>query len=103
MSTNRPSSKNACAFNVTTIFSEIDKKMVFDIISGNWKCNGNHKGHAPVHRTYISQSITYSPIDVDTFIQVSLQNHVSSGTIYQLVLQLCHRNINEFDILSLSG
>ena len=45
-------------------------------------------------RTYIP-IYKYLPNDVDIFIQVSIWNHVSSGTICQLVLQLYHRTINE--------
>ena len=99
VSTNRPSSKeNSCSFNVTVICSKLDKKWHLRYISGNCKCNGNHKGHIPVHSAHISQSIKKLSNDVDAFIQVSLQNHVSSGVICQLVLQLYHRTINEVDI-----
>ena len=99
VSTSRPSTSDvACTFNITVICSKIDKKWYLRYRSGRCKCDGKHKGHIPVHCKHISQSIKHLPHDVDTFIKNSLENHVSSSAITQLVLQQYNHTITEVDI-----
>ena len=99
LSTNRPSTKDdACSFNFIVLCSKVGRIWYLRYQSGDYKCNGNHKGHIPVHSAHISQSIKHLPHDVDTFIKARLHNHISSSVIYQLVLQLYYRTINEVDI-----
>ena len=99
VSTNRPStSDGACTLNITVIYRKIDHTWHLRYQSGNCKSDGNHKGRIPVHSSHISQSIKHLPNDVDTFIQVSIQNHVSYSIIYQLVLQLYQQTLTEVDI-----
>ena len=87
VSTSRPTNKDsACNFNITVICSKSDHKWYLRYRSRNCKCDGNHKGHLPVHSTHISQSIKHLPKDVDEFIQGAIQNHLSSSVIAQLVL-----------------
>ena len=73
----------------------MDKKWYLRYRSGRCKCDGKHKGHIPVHCKHISQSIKHLPHDVDTFIKNSLENHVSSSAITQLVLQQYNHTITE--------
>ena len=99
VSTSRPSTSDvACTFNITVICSKIDNKWYLRYQSGKYKCDGKHTGHIPVHCKHISQSIKHLPHDVDTFIQSSLENHVSSSAITQLVLQIYNHTITEVDI-----
>ena len=95
----RPINKvSACKFNITVICSKSDNKWYLRYRSRNCKCEGNHQGHLPVHSTHISQRIKHFPQDVDDFIKGSIQNHVSSSVISQLVLTLYQRTLSELDI-----
>ena len=55
VSTNCSSTReNARSFNFIVLCSKFDQKWYLRYRSGNCKCNGNHKGHIPVHSAHIS-------------------------------------------------
>ena len=99
VSTCRPINKaSACNFNITVICSKSDHKWYLRYRKGNCKCEWSHQGHLPVKNTHVSQRIKHLPKDVDEFIISSINNHVSSSVISNLVLTLYHRTITEVDI-----